>query len=96
MLIDSLLVKRKMKYYLTTSRLVPYKRIDLVVDAFAHLPDKKLVVIGDGPEMSKIRSKRPRKILKYLDIKIKSMEEYMPQCKSFRIRCWEDFGITPC
>ena len=32
--------EKKDEYYLTASRLVPYKRIDLVVDAFAHLPDK--------------------------------------------------------
>ncbi len=55
--------EKKDEYYLTASRLVPYKRIDLVVDAFAHLPDKKLVVIGDGPEMSKIRSKATKVML---------------------------------
>lgn len=38
--------------------MVPYKRIDLIVEAFSHLPNKKLVVIGDGPEMNKIK-KRP-------------------------------------
>ncbi|MCV5513357.1 glycosyltransferase, partial [Escherichia coli] len=69
--------EKKDEYYLTASRLVPYKRIDLVVDAFAHLPDKKLVVIGDGPEMSKIRSKATKniEILGYQDNQ--SMEEYM-------------------
>ncbi|MCM3523392.1 glycosyltransferase, partial [Curtobacterium sp. P97] len=68
--------EKKDEYYLTASRLVPYKRIDLVVDAFAHLPDKKLVVIGDGPEMSKIRSKATKniEILGYQDNQ--SMEEY--------------------
>lgn len=41
----------KEDFYLAASRLVPYKRIDLIVEAFARLPDKKLVVIGDGPEL---------------------------------------------
>src|SRR5581483_9455599 len=41
---------KKESFYLTVSRLVPYKRIDLIVKAFSHMPEKKLVVIGDGPE----------------------------------------------
>lgn len=49
---------QKEDFYLTASRMVPYKRIDLIVEAFSHLPNKKLVVIGDGPEMNKIK-KRP-------------------------------------
>ncbi|MCD7092260.1 glycosyltransferase family 4 protein [Klebsiella quasipneumoniae subsp. quasipneumoniae] len=87
--------EKKDEYYLTASRLVPYKRIDLVVDAFAHLPDKKLVVIGDGPEMSKIRSKATKniEILGYQDNQ--SMEEYMRNAKAFVFAAEEDFGITP-
>ncbi|HKL87673.1 MAG TPA: glycosyltransferase, partial [Salinibacter sp.] len=38
----------KDSFYLTMSRLVPYKRIDLIVEAFSEMPDKELVVIGDG------------------------------------------------
>ncbi|MDH8061893.1 glycosyltransferase, partial [Klebsiella pneumoniae] len=49
------LKREKQDFYLTASRLVPYKRIDLIVEAFSKMPEKKLVVIGDGPEMSKIR-----------------------------------------
>ncbi|RPI72394.1 MAG: glycosyltransferase family 4 protein, partial [Ignavibacteriales bacterium] len=42
---------QKENYYLTASRLVPYKRVDLVVDAFTSMRDKKLIVVGDGPEL---------------------------------------------
>jgi glycosyltransferase involved in cell wall biosynthesis len=42
-------------YFVTVSRLVPFKRIDLIIDAFASLPQKKLVVVGDGPEMKSLR-----------------------------------------
>ena len=45
----------KEDFYLTASRLVPYKKIDLIVEAFSNLPNTKLVVIGDGPEIKKIR-----------------------------------------
>src|SRR5439155_12838731 len=44
-------------FYVTASRMVPYKRIDLIVDAFTAMPERKLIVIGDGPEMEKIRAK---------------------------------------
>jgi len=42
--------------YVTMSRMVPYKRIPLIVEAFAAMPDRQLVVIGDGPEMSAVRA----------------------------------------
>ena len=46
----------KEDFYLTASRMVPYKMIPAIVEAFALMPDKKLVVIGDGPEMARIRA----------------------------------------
>jgi glycosyltransferase involved in cell wall biosynthesis len=44
----------KEDFYLTASRLVLHKRVDLIVEAFTHMPDRKLVVIGEGPELKKI------------------------------------------
>ena len=40
--------------YLVASRLAPYKRIDLVVDAFTKLPERQLIVVGDGSEKARI------------------------------------------
>ena len=48
---------KKENFYLTASRFVPYKRIDLIVEAFSKMPDKRLVIIGDGPDADKIKSK---------------------------------------
>src|SRR5690242_15644331 len=48
---------QKDDFYLAASRLVPYKRIDLIVESFRAMPDKKLIVIGDGPDFEKIKSK---------------------------------------
>ena len=42
--------------YLVVSRLVPYKRVDLVVAAFARMPDRQLIVVGDGPENQRVRA----------------------------------------
>ncbi|HFI5640599.1 TPA: glycosyltransferase family 4 protein [Raoultella planticola] len=85
----------KENYYFTASRLVPYKRIDLIVEAFSHMPDKKLVVIGDGSEMNKIKSKASKniEILGYQPNKV--MEDYMKKAKAFVFAAEEDFGITP-
>ncbi|HBS2774555.1 TPA: glycosyltransferase family 4 protein, partial [Klebsiella quasipneumoniae subsp. similipneumoniae] len=85
----------KEDYYFTASRLVPYKRIDLIVEAFSYMPEKKLVVIGDGPEMGKIKSKASPnvEILGYQSNQV--MQEHMRNSKAFVFAAEEDFGITP-
>ncbi|MFH7098068.1 glycosyltransferase, partial [Klebsiella pneumoniae] len=82
-------------YYFTASRMVPYKRMDLIVEAFSQMPDKKLVVIGDGSEMSKIKAKASSNIelLGYQPNSV--MQEYMQKAKGFVFAAEEDFGITP-
>jgi glycosyltransferase involved in cell wall biosynthesis len=42
--------------FVVVSRLVPYKRVDLVVKAFHHLPNHQLIVAGDGPELSRLQA----------------------------------------
>ena len=83
----------KEDFYLTASRLVPYKRIDLIVDAFANMLDKKLVVIGSGPEKEKILSKATPNIdvIGYQDFE--SLKDYMEKAKAFVFAAEEDFGI---
>ncbi|MEE7533056.1 glycosyltransferase family 4 protein [Klebsiella huaxiensis] len=87
--------ENKENYYFTASRLVPYKRIDLIVEAFSHMPDKKLLVIGDGSEMDKIKSKASQniEILGYQPNSV--MQEHMKNAKAFVFAAEEDFGITP-
>lgn len=89
------LKREKQDFYLTASRLAPYKRIDLIVEAFSKMPEKKLVVIGDGPEMSKIRKIAGAniEILGFQPNDV--MEEYMMDAKAFVFAAEEDFGITP-
>ncbi|CAM7123780.1 glycosyltransferase family 4 protein [Klebsiella michiganensis] len=89
------LCEQKEDYYFTASRLVPYKRMDLIVEAFSLMPDKQLVVIGDGPEMAKIKSKATPniKILGYQSNIV--MQEHMQKAKAFVFAAEEDFGITP-
>ena len=85
----------KEDFYLTASRLVPYKKIDLIVEAFSNLPNTKLVVIGDGPEIKKIKEKGGAnvEILGYQKFEV--LKDYMQRAKAFVFAAEEDFGIIP-
>ncbi|MBF7696386.1 glycosyltransferase family 4 protein [Acinetobacter rathckeae] len=87
--------ENKEDFYFTASRLVPYKKIDLIVEAFSQMPDKKLVVIGDGPDMAKIKAKAKGniEILGYQSNEV--MLDCMQKAKCFVFAAEEDFGITP-
>ena len=89
------LAERKDDFYLTASRMVPYKKIDLIVEAFAKLPDKKLVVIGEGPDYKKIKAKAGKNVelLGYQPFEV--LKDCMQKAKAFIFAAEEDFGITP-
>ena len=82
-------------FYLTASRMVSYKRLDLIVKAFAGMMDKKLVVIGDGPEMAKIRSKAGSNITLMGYQPLEVVREHLQRSKGFVFAAEEDFGILP-
>lgn len=85
----------KENYYFTASRMVPYKKMDLIVEAFSAMPDKKLVVVGDGPDFEKVKSKASDNIelLGYQSFDV--LKKYMQNAKAFVFAAEEDFGITP-
>ena len=89
------LEENKEDYYLTASRMVPYKKIDLIVEAFSSMSDKKLVVIGEGPEMEKIKKKAKKniEILGFQDDG--TLRTYLQKAKGFVFAALEDFGILP-
>ncbi len=83
----------KDNYYLTASRFVPYKKIDLIVEAFTKMPDKKLMVIGDGPDSEKIKNRAGRNI-EFLGYQTgQALITYMQKAKAFVFAAEEDFGI---
>ena len=85
----------KEDFFLTVSRIVPYKKIDLIVEAFSKLSDKKLVVIGDGPDFDKIKKKAGKNVelLGYQSFEV--LKDYMQKAKAFIFAAEEDFGIVP-
>jgi glycosyltransferase involved in cell wall biosynthesis len=86
---------RKEDFYFAASRMVPYKRMDLIVEAFAKMPKRRLVVVGDGPEMQKVRSKvGPNvELLGYQNDVV--MRDLMQRARAFVFAAEEDFGIIP-
>lgn len=92
---DFELVSEKDDYYLTASRMVPYKRIDLIVEAFSSMPEKKLIVIGDGPEMKKIKSRAGKNVIIMGYQPFNVLREHMQKAKAFVFAAEEDFGIIP-
>jgi glycosyltransferase involved in cell wall biosynthesis len=82
-------------YYLSASRLVPYKCTRLIVDAFALLPERRLVVIGDGPEFERLRARAGPNVqmLGYQPNSV--VREHMQKARAFVFAAVEDFGIAP-
>jgi glycosyltransferase involved in cell wall biosynthesis len=87
--------KDKEDFYITASRLVPYKKTKLIVEAFNKMPNKKLVVIGSGEDFKNIKkiAKNNILILGYQDKEV--MIKYMQRAKAFVYAAIEDFGIVP-
>jgi glycosyltransferase involved in cell wall biosynthesis len=86
---------QKDDFFLAAGRLVPYKRFDLVVEAMKQLPDQKLVLIGDGSEMQKIKSLAGPNVelMGYQSDDV--LRQYMQRAKAFVFAAVEDFGIMP-
>lgn len=85
----------KQDYYVTASRMVPYKKIDLIVEAFSKMPDKKLIVIGDGPDMNKVKGKAADNIEILGYQQYEQLKSYIENAKAFVFAAEEDFGIAP-
>lgn len=87
----------KQNFFLAASRLVPYKRIDLIVKAFIDLPEKHLKVIGFGPEYKKLKKLADGcsniEMMGYQSFDV--LQENLQNAKAFIFAAEEDFGILP-
>jgi glycosyltransferase involved in cell wall biosynthesis len=82
-------------FYVTASRMVPYKRMDVLVEAFAAMPARRLVVIGDGPEARRIRAKGAPNILFLGQQPLDALRDHLQRARAFVFAAQEDFGIAP-
>lgn len=87
--------EQRESFYLTASRFVPYKKIDLIVEAFSHLPERQLIVIGEGPEMDKIRAKAGKNVEILGFLEDEQLRSYLRRARAFLFAAIEEFGIAP-
>jgi len=92
--INSLSVKEdKEDFYLTVSRFVPYKKVNLIVEAFGRMPDKKLVVIGDGAQLKGLKATASTNVSLLGFQSSDVVHDYMRRAQGFVFAAEEDFGI---
>jgi glycosyltransferase involved in cell wall biosynthesis len=82
-------------FYLTVSRLVPYKRVDLLVRAFGAMPERRLVVIGEGPEMKKLAKLAAPNVRLLGGVDDVQRDQLLRTAQAFVFAADEDFGIAP-
>jgi glycosyltransferase involved in cell wall biosynthesis len=81
--------------FITVSRLVPYKRVDVLVEAFRSLPQHRLIVIGDGPERSRLEALQvPNVEFAGWQTDLETARR-MAHARAFLFAAEEDFGIAP-
>ncbi|MEZ0130119.1 glycosyltransferase, partial [Flavobacterium sp. LBUM151] len=89
------LKEQKQDYYFTASRLVAYKKVQLIVEAFNDLPHLKLIVAGDGPEFQKLKKIAKDNIEFVGFVDYKELKNFLQKAKAFVFAAEEDFGIIP-
>jgi glycosyltransferase involved in cell wall biosynthesis len=82
-------------YYVTASRMVPYKCVDVIVEAFRAMPDRKLVVIGDGPQMPLVREKAGDNVTLLGHQPFPELLRWLRGARAYLFAAIEDFGIAP-
>lgn len=81
--------------YVTVSRLVPYKRIDLIAAAFGALPDRELVIIGEGPERPRVEAAAGANVRMLGHLPDAERNQWLRRARAFIFAADEDFGIAP-
>lgn len=84
----------KENFYVTASRLVPYKKMPLIAAAFKAMPEKRLILIGDGPELEKIKAVGASNVEIMGYQSTSSLRDFLSKAKGFVFAGIEDFGIV--
>ena len=82
-------------YFLSIGRLIPYKRVDLAVDAFAQLPNQKLIIVGDGRDYDALAQRATPNVTFLGRQSRDDILELLQHCRAFVFPGLEDFGIAP-
>jgi glycosyltransferase involved in cell wall biosynthesis len=84
----------KEDFYLTVSRLEPYKRVDLLVDAFSRDRARRLVVVGSGSELQRLKARASPNVTFTGRLPTSQVVESMQRARAFLFAGIEDFGIV--
>lgn len=82
-------------FWLHAGRLVGYKRADLAIQAFAGLPNQRLVIAGDGPELTRLRRRAPPNVTFVGRPDGNELRRLLRTCRGLVFCAEEDFGILP-
>ena len=82
-------------YYLCVSRLLPYKNVQAIIGAVDDSPGRKLVVIGAGPDESRLRALASENVLFLKELSDGQMRTAYSRCRALIAASYEDFGLTP-
>lgn len=82
-------------FYLTVTRLVPYKRADMMIGAFRAMPERKLKVVGAGPAWAALAASAPPNVELLGYQPDAAVRDLMRRCRAFVFAAEEDFGISP-
>jgi glycosyltransferase involved in cell wall biosynthesis len=82
-------------FWLTVSRLLPYKNVDVAVDAVRSLPDDRLVVVGAGPERDRLVGGAPANVRIVSDVTDAQLRWVYAHAGGLLAPSLEDFGLTP-
>lgn len=85
----------KSDHFVSFSRLVPYKKVDLICEAFRQLPDKKLIVLGGGPDLDRLRKRAPQNVSIRGEVAFKELIDTVRTAQATIVAADEDFGLTP-
>lgn len=89
-------LRKKGDYYVCVSALVPYKRVDIMIEAFNRMPDKKLVIVGDGNVRKEWEAKKSSPNIKFTGwVNHDEVVKICEGAKAFLFAAFEDFGIAP-
>ena len=82
-------------HYLVVSRLQPYKHVDAVIEAFSAMPERRLLVIGQGPEKPRLVDMAPLNVRLVEGLSDAQMRWAYANATALIAASHEDFGLTP-
>ena len=85
----------KEDFYLVAGSMVPYKKVPMLVQAFTAMPERRLVVIGDGPDLERVRAAAGPNVSVLGHQPFDCLRDHLQRCRGFVFGALEDFGIMP-